>query len=126
METPLNPRRLPVEIGMDILSDLKGSMLKPLSTSQKALDTRPVWVLLISWTSSRPNVLLSVQIDRIPSRNGSPKLGPELIVLLLGKMLPTKRLKKGTDPQDLPSKSQSLETKKWNHRSLRRTCRDPC
>ena len=52
-------------------------------------------MLMISWTSSRPNVLLSVQVDRIPNGNGSSKLGPELTVLLLGKALLIRRLKRG-------------------------------
>jgi hypothetical protein len=95
METPLNPRRLSFGIGMDVLSELKALILKPSSTSQKALDTRLVWVLVISWTSSWPNVLLSVRVDKIPNGNGLSKLGPELIVLLLGKALPVRRLKKG-------------------------------
>ena len=70
-------------------------MLKPSSTSQKALLNAPcVGAAMTSVTSSRPNVLLSTQNDRMPTGKGLSRL-PEVIIAVPGKAVSTSCLKNG-------------------------------
>ena len=76
ISTPVRLANEPVKVSTVTPSALNEASLKPVTTTQKACDQTPPFLLMTSWTSSLPNVSLLAQNPVIASGNGLSVTGP--------------------------------------------------